>query len=97
MGGKYEDNHTGSAIRYKKYTASGLSADVDLSEDFPGRDANRGRGDLPRKIIWTGGNIVVKDKFGNSETLTSAMSPLEIRPLTLVDTGTTATEIVVIW
>ena len=81
---------------YKTYSATGLSADVDLTTDWPGWVQGK-RPKAVAQIIWSGGDIVVQDYAGNSETLGAVYSPATISPKTLVDTGTTSESILVIW
>jgi hypothetical protein len=82
---------------FKFYTATSITTDVDLWIDYPGYAS--GEGKPPRMIIYAGGDLVVEDKLGNSTTLPIGLAntPLPIEPRKLIDAGTAATAILVIW
>jgi hypothetical protein len=88
-----------SGAIFKLYTAAGIAADVDLSIDYPGWSNANGRNDkLPRWVEYAGGDLVVEDTQGNSTTLPAANAAARpMAPLKIIDVGTTATFIFVIW
>lgn len=89
-----------SGAIFKMYTAAGITADVNLSIDYPGWSAANGRNDkLPRYVVFVGGDLVIEDAQDNSTTLDSSLAgiPLPLAPFQITNAGTTATFIVVIW
>lgn len=76
------------------FTAAGLSADEDLTASSGGKP-----GYPIRWIMYDGGDVVITDMSGSNKTLNSAFAgiPIPVQATVLVDTGTTATQIIVGW
>lgn len=101
MGREAQRTNLESGAIFKLYTATtlGVSGDVDLSVDYPGYSAANGRDSkLPRWVEYAGGDLVIKDTQLNSTTLPEANEGARpMAPQWLIETGTTATFIFVIW
>jgi hypothetical protein len=97
MSGAVQQNNLESGAIFKLYTAAGISADVDLTIDWPGYNGRRKL--LPRWICYTGGVVIVTDAQGNSTTLPADFAgiPLPLDAAGITNTGTDATQILVIW
>lgn len=84
-----------SAAAYKNYAT--ISADVDLIADDPGRPAGT-NGRICRAIfVGTPGVLVVQQLGGTVVTISAASGLLPIQAQKIVDTGTTAADILVMW
>lgn len=87
------DGVLGSGKAVYVFAASDISANFNTNEH-----ANAKEHGIARRFAFTGGDFKFIDASGNTVTMPSALAgTYDIQVATVVDTGTTATEIVLIW
>jgi hypothetical protein len=98
MSGRCQQTNLESGAIFKLYTATSITADTDLSIDYPGYSATGKQEKLPRWVEYAGGDLKIEDAQGNQTTLPAVNAAARpMAPQKIIDVGTTATFIFVIW